>query len=101
MGKLENLYSAPPVIRDEDPFSLATDEWNSHATEYAWLALHFLGMAGPFVCHGPLPEHAAPDGKHPHEPSPLLVTRHKPTVHRHRERGRYARAEKPSTIPPA
>ena len=34
-GKLEKLYSALPLIHDEDPFSPAADDPNSHATEYA------------------------------------------------------------------
>ena len=61
-GKLEDLSSAPPAVRDEDPFSPAVDEGESHATEYAWLAFYFLGIVGSFVCYGLLLEYATSGG---------------------------------------
>ena len=60
-GKLENLHFALPVIHDEDPFSPAADDRDSHATEYAWPAFYFLGIVGSFVCYGLL-EYATSGG---------------------------------------
>ncbi|KAL9186784.1 hypothetical protein ACHAXT_010504 [Thalassiosira profunda] len=95
--KLDDLYSAPPVIDDDD--LQLQDDPQSKTGEYAWLAFCFFGIMGSFVCYGLLLEYATSGGKHLHELSFLFVTSLLYTLTA--SVGRYARAEKPSTIPPA
>jgi hypothetical protein len=96
--KLDDLYSAPPVILDEEELMLETEK-KSKTTETLWLAFCFFGIMGSFVCYGLLLEYATSGGKHLHELSFLFVTSLLYTTTA--RVGRYARAEKPSTIPPA
>lgn len=93
--KLDDLYAAPPAIPDESEAETA----NKKTTEYFWLAFCFFGIMGSFVCYGLLLEYATSGGKHLHELSFLFVTSLLYTMTA--SVGRYARAEKPSTIPPA
>jgi len=95
--KLDDLYSAPPVIRDEDPTQDSLDK--SKSSEYFWLAFCFFGIMGSFVCYGLLLEFATSGGKHLHELSFLFVTSLLYTLTA--SVGRYVRAEERSTIPPA
>mmetsp|Transcript_29831 Transcript_29831/g.54803 ORF Transcript_29831/g.54803 Transcript_29831/m.54803 type:complete len:484 (-) Transcript_29831:348-1799(-) len=96
--KLDDLYSAPPVIRDDE--DLARDQLEkSKSSEYFWLAFCFFGIMGSFVCYGLLLEFATSGGKHLHELSFLFVTSLLYTVTA--SVGRYVRAEERSTIPPA
>ena len=96
--KLDDLYSAPPVILDEEELMLETEK-KSKTTEFMWLSFCFFGIMGSFVCYGLLLEYATSGGKHLHELSFLFVTSLLYTMTA--RVGRYARAEKPSTIPPA
>jgi len=96
--KLDDLYSAPPVIQDDET-TAPTDQESIRSTEYFWLAFCFFGIMGSFVCYGLLLEYATSGGKHLHELSFLFVTSLLYTMTA--SVGRYARAEKPSTIPPA
>eukprot|EP00585_Thalassiosira_rotula_P004582 CAMPEP_0196133798 /NCGR_PEP_ID=MMETSP0910-20130528/2864_1 /TAXON_ID=49265 /ORGANISM="Thalassiosira rotula, Strain GSO102" /LENGTH=476 /DNA_ID=CAMNT_0041393549 /DNA_START=134 /DNA_END=1564 /DNA_ORIENTATION=- len=96
--KLDDLYSAPPVIRDEDPTADPNLE-KSKSSEYFWLAFCFFGIMGSFVCYGLLLEFATSGGKHLHELSFLFVTSLLYTLTA--SVGRYVRAEEKSTIPPA
>jgi len=68
-------------------------------TEFFWLAFCFFGIMGSFVCYGLLLEYATSGGKHLHELSFLFVTSLLYTLTG--SVGRYIRAEKQSTIPPA
>mmetsp|Transcript_45733 Transcript_45733/g.97240 ORF Transcript_45733/g.97240 Transcript_45733/m.97240 type:complete len:510 (-) Transcript_45733:449-1978(-) len=95
--KLDDLYSAPPVIHDEKLLVEESDK--ARSAEYFWLAVCFFGIMGSFVCYGLLLEYATSGGKHLHELSFLFVTSLLYTMTA--SVGRYARAEKPSTIPPA
>ena len=100
--KLDDLYSAPPVINDDDLLATETMSQSKKSkltTEYFWLAFCFFGIMGSFVCYGLLLEYATSGGKHLHELSFLFVTSLLYTMTA--SVGRYARAEKPSTIPPA
>jgi len=91
--KLDDLYSAPPVIDMEV-------EVTSHKTsDFFWLAFCFFGIMGSFVCYGLLLEYATSGGKHLHELSFLFVTSLLYTLTA--SVGRYIRAEEQSTIPPA
>jgi len=96
--KLDDLYSAPPVIRDEDPTADPNLE-KTKSSEYFWLAFCFFGIMGSFVCYGLLLEFATSGGKHLHELSFLFVTSLLYTLTA--SVGRYVRAEEKSTIPPA
>ena len=60
-GTLENLHFALSVTHNEDPFSPAAGDRDSHATEYAWPATYFLGIVESFVCYGLL-EYATSGG---------------------------------------
>jgi len=91
--KLDDLYSAPPVIDTEVEVS------KNKTTEFFWLAFCFFGIMGSFVCYGLLLEYATSGGKHLHELSFLFVTSLLYTLTG--SVGRYIRAEKQSTIPPA
>ena len=91
--KLDDLYSAPPVIVEE------VAEPKSKSAEYFWLAFCFFGIMGSFVAYGLLLEYATSGGKRLHELSFLFVTSLLYTMTA--SVGRYVRAEKPSTIPPA
>mmetsp|Transcript_15075 Transcript_15075/g.32711 ORF Transcript_15075/g.32711 Transcript_15075/m.32711 type:complete len:501 (+) Transcript_15075:221-1723(+) len=98
--KLDDLYSAPPVIQDDEEEALDEETAKSRrSSEYFWLAFCFFGIMGSFVCYGLLLEFATSGGKHLHELSFLFVTSLLYTLTA--SVGRYARAEKPSTIPPA
>jgi len=91
--KLDDLYSAPPVIVEE------VHEQKSKSSEYFWLAFCFFGIMGSFVIYGLLLEYATTGGKKLHELSFLFVTSLLYTMTA--SVGRYVRQEKPSTIPPA
>jgi hypothetical protein len=100
--KLDDLYSAPPVIQGavEREQELAIQrQQQSKASDILWLAVCFFGIMGSFVAYGLLLEYATSGGKRLHELSFLFVTSLLYTVTA--SVGRYARAEKPSTIPPA
>ena len=103
--KLDDLYSAPPVIHDEEQALSESNNNNisnpssSFKSEYFWLAFCFFGIMGSFVCYGLLLEYATSGGKHLHELSFLFVTSLLYSMVGWS--GRYIRAEKPSTIPPA
>ena len=102
--KLDDLYSAPPVIHDEEQALSESNNINisassSFKSEYFWLAFCFFGIMGSFVCYGLLLEYATSGGKHLHELSFLFVTSLLYSMVGWS--GRYIRAEKPSTIPPA
>ena len=98
--KLDDLYSAPPVIQEEvELLAEEVESSKSKTSEYFWLAFCFFGIMGSFVCYGLLLEYATSGGKHLHELSFLFVTTLLYTMTA--SVGRYARAEKPSTIPPA
>ena len=71
----------------------------SKSTEYLWLAICFFGIMGSFVAYGLLLEYATSGGKQLHELSFLFITSLLYTMTA--SVGRYARAETPSTIPPA
>ena len=100
--KLDDLYSAPPVIQGaverEQELSLERQQ-KSKASDILWLSVCFFGIMGSFVAYGLLLEYATSGGKKLHELSFLFVTSLLYTVTA--SVGRYARAEKPSTIPPA
>lgn len=93
-----------PIPRSSPPLSTqnitneATQSKTSNS-EYFWLAFCFFGIMGSFVAYGLLLEFATSGGKHLHELSFLFVTSLLYTMTA--SVGRYARAEKPSTIPPA
>lgn len=91
--KLDDLYSAPPVIDTE------VEVTKGKSSEFFWLAFCFFGIMGSFVCYGLLLEYATSGGKHLHELSFLFVTSLLYTLTG--SVGRYIRAEKQSTIPPA
>jgi hypothetical protein len=100
--KLDDLYSAPPVIQCavEREQELAMErQQKSKGSDILWLALCFFGIMGSFVAYGLLLEYATSGGKRLHELSFLFITSLLYTVTA--SVGRYARAEKPSTIPPA
>ena len=103
--KLDDLYSAPPVIHDEEQALSESNNKNisnsssSFKSEYFWLAFCFFGIMGSFVCYGLLLEYATSGGKHLHELSFLFVTSLLYSMVGWS--GWYIRAEKPSTIPPA
>ena len=100
--KLDDLYSAPPVIQDTVELFAAEEQYaqqKSKSTEYLWLAICFFGIMGSFVAYGLLLEYATSGGKQLHELSFLFITSLLYTLTA--SVGRYARAEKPSTIPPA
>ena len=90
--KIDDLYKSPRIVVEE-----ISDE--SKSSEYAWLAFCFFGIMGSFVAYGLLLEYATTGGKHLHELSFLFVTSLLYTCTAWF--GRYIRAEKPSTIPPA
>jgi len=99
--KLDDLYSAPPVIQGavEREQELALErQQKSKASDILWLSVCFFGIMGSFVAYGLLLEYATSGGKKLHELSFLFVTSLLYTVTA--SVGRYARAEKPSTIPP-
>lgn len=89
--KIDDLYKSPRIVVEE--------ERESKSTEYFWLAFCFFGIMGSFVAYGLLLEYATTGGKHLHELSFLFVTSLLYTCTAWF--GRYIRAEKPSTIPPA
>ena len=91
--KLDDLYSAPPVIDTE------VEAAKHKSSEFFWLAFCFFGIMGSFVCYGLLLEYATSGGKHLHELSFLFVTSLLYTLTA--SVGRYIRAEEQSTIPPA
>ncbi|KAL7491241.1 hypothetical protein ACHAWT_000648 [Skeletonema menzelii] len=91
--KLDDLYSAPPVIDTE------VEVTKHKSSDFLWLAFCFFGIMGSFVCYGLLLEYATSGGKHLHELSFLFVTSLLYTMTA--KVGRYIRAEEPSTIPPA
>jgi hypothetical protein len=91
--KLDDLYSAPPVIDTE------AEVERHKSSELFWLAFCFFGIMGSFVCYGLLLEYATSGGKHLHELSFLFVTSLLYTLTA--SVGRYIRAEEQSTIPPA
>jgi len=91
--KIDDLYKAPPIIAEE------VEKRETKSTEYFWLAFCFFGIMGSFVAYGLLLEYATTGGKHLHELSFLFVTSLLYTCTAWV--GRYVRAEKPSTIPPA
>lgn len=99
--KLDDLYAAPPLEQDEELLRAEADASAaaSQRTEYVWLAICFFGIMGSFVCYGLLLEYATSGGKTLHELSFVFVTSllYAATA----SLGRYARGEKPSTIPPA
>eukprot|EP00581_Thalassiosira_minuscula_P016284 CAMPEP_0183730800 /NCGR_PEP_ID=MMETSP0737-20130205/33715_1 /TAXON_ID=385413 /ORGANISM="Thalassiosira miniscula, Strain CCMP1093" /LENGTH=516 /DNA_ID=CAMNT_0025963381 /DNA_START=48 /DNA_END=1598 /DNA_ORIENTATION=+ len=99
--KLDDLYSAPPIIHDSELLEAELEEAQTQnkGTEIFWLAFCFFGIMGSFVCYGLLLEYATSGGKHLHELSFLFVTSLLYTLTA--SVGRYARAEKESTIPPA
>jgi hypothetical protein len=100
--KLDDLYSAPPVIQCavEREQELAMErQQKSKGSDILWLAICFFGIMGSFVAYGLLLEYATSGGKRLHELSFLFITSLLYTVTA--SVGRYARAEKPSTIPPA
>lgn len=100
--KLDDLYSAPPVIQDTMELTQEDEsayEQKKRTSEYFWLAFCFFGIMGSFVIYGLLLEYATSGGKHLHELSFLFVTSLLYTMTA--SVGRYIRAEKPSTIPPA
>jgi len=101
--KLDDLYNAPPIIKTNlNELSQTLEEQsNSKSTkqEYFWLAVCFFGIMGSFVAYGLLLEYATSGGKHLHELSFLFITSLLYTMTA--SVGRYVRAEKPSTIPPA
>ena len=90
--KIDDLYKSPRIVVEE-----ASND--SKSSEYAWLAFCFFGIMGSFVAYGLLLEYATTGGKHLHELSFLFVTSLLYTCTAWV--GRYVRAEKPSTIPPA
>ena len=90
--KIDDLYKSPRIVVEE-----ISDE--SKSSEYAWLAFCFFGIMGSFVAYGLLLEYATTGGKHLHELSFLFVTSLLYTCTAWF--GRYIRAEKPSTMPPA
>ncbi len=91
--KLDDLYSAPPVIDTEAEVA------KHKSSDFFWLAFCFFGIMGSFVCYGLLLEYATSGGKHLHELSFLFVTSLLYTLTA--SVGRYIRAEEQSTIPPA
>ena len=91
--KLDDLYSAPPVIDTE------VEVAKNKSSDFFWLAFCFFGIMGSFVCYGLLLEYATSGGKHLHELSFLFVTSLLYTLTA--SAGRYIRAEEQSTIPPA
>jgi len=91
--KLDDLYSAPPVIDTE------VEVAKHKSSDFFWLAFCFFGIMGSFVCYGLLLEYATSGGKHLHELSFLFVTSLLYTLTA--SVGRYIRAEEQSTIPPA
>mmetsp|Transcript_22125 Transcript_22125/g.52283 ORF Transcript_22125/g.52283 Transcript_22125/m.52283 type:complete len:485 (+) Transcript_22125:117-1571(+) len=95
--RLDDLYSSPP-LSTQNITNEATQSKTSNS-EYFWLAFCFFGIMGSFVAYGLLLEFATSGGKHLHELSFLFVTSLLYTMTA--SVGRYARAEKPSTIPPA
>jgi len=97
--KLDDLYSAPPVIHDDELLLAEEQKKSSQTSDVFWLAFCFFGIMGSFVCYGLLLEYATSGGKHLHELSFLFVTSLLYTLTA--SVGRYIRAEKPSTIPPA
>mmetsp|Transcript_14361 Transcript_14361/g.22160 ORF Transcript_14361/g.22160 Transcript_14361/m.22160 type:complete len:481 (+) Transcript_14361:32-1474(+) len=91
--KLDDLYSAPPVI------DMEAEVAKHKSSDFFWLAFCFFGIMGSFVCYGLLLEYATSGGKHLHELSFLFVTSLLYTLTA--SVGRYIRAEEQSTIPPA
>lgn len=83
--KIEDLYQEPPE--------------SSKTTELFWLFFCFLGIMASFVCYGLLLEYTTSGGRKLHELSFLFVTSGLYTLTA--AAGRYVRAEKPTTIPPA
>lgn len=103
--KLDDLYSSPPsttsiqdAIANEHTAAVQRQR-ASKASDIVWLIICFSGIMGSFVAYGLLLEYATSGGKHLHELSFLFVTSLLYTVTA--SVGRYARGEKPSTIPPA
>ena len=99
--QLDDLYySSPPILQNSVELLVAEEtEKYSKSTEYLWLAICFFGIMGSFVAYGLLLEYATSGGKQLHELSFLFITSLLYTLTA--SVGRYARAEKPSTIPPA
>ncbi|KAL3811738.1 hypothetical protein ACHAXA_000240 [Cyclostephanos tholiformis] len=100
--RLDDLYSAPPVIQctvEREQELAIQRQQRSKGTDILWLAVCFFGIMGSFVAYGLLLEYATSGGKRLHELSFLFVTSLLYTVTA--SVGRYARAERPSTIPPA
>ena len=116
--QLDDLYySAPPtttsssssaaiVVQNTVELLVAEEtekyyaaQQKSKSTEYLWLAICFFGIMGSFVAYGLLLEYATSGGKQLHELSFLFITSLLYTMTA--SVGRYARAETPSTIPPA
>lgn len=91
--KLDDLYSAPPVIDTE------VEVAKHKSSDFFWLTFCFFGIMGSFVCYGLLLEYATSGGKRLHELSFLFVTSLLYTLTA--SVGRYIRAEEQSTIPPA
>lgn len=83
--KIEDLYQEPPE--------------STKTTELFWLFFCFLGIMASFVCYGLLLEYTTSGGRKLHELSFLFVTSGLYTLTA--AAGRYVRAEKPTTIPPA
>jgi len=96
--KLDDLYSAPSFIPPVEALE-SFEEPKSKAGDYFWLAVCFFGIMFSFVAYGLLLEFATSGGKKLHELSFLFVTSLLYTLTA--SVGRYVRAEKPSTIPPA
>jgi UDP-galactose transporter B1 len=104
-------YSAPPtttstVVQNtvellvaEETEKYYAQQKGSKSAEYLWLAICFFGIMGSFVAYGLLLEYATSGGKQLHELSFLFITSLLYTMTA--SVGRYARAETPSTIPPA
>lgn len=91
--KIDDLYKSPRIVVEE------VEARENKSTEYFWLAFCFFGIMGSFVAYGLLLEYATTGGKRLHELSFLFVTSLLYTCTAWV--GRYVRAEKPSTIPPA
>lgn len=106
--QLDDLYytSSPPILQNSVELLVAEEtekyyaqQKSSKSTEYLWLAICFFGIMGSFVAYGLLLEYATSGDKQLHELSFLFITSLLYTLTA--SVGRYARAEKPSTIPPA